>query len=167
MKCVPENSDHCILLHSMRPCLCSQGAGSSNCPLCQHRCLCTLLLFHLHHERWMFCHHRDRFLQTTARGDQRMPADPPVDKRPPSNTPVTSLNKKFRNVRITGHFLMTFSSFGGPLQLLPFNKHRMVLIYQLCKKTCRSACIIKSDSWQFRIQPIPAYKSESPDHCGS
>lgn len=125
MRCVPENSDRCISLHSMEPCLHSRDAGSSNCPLCRHRCLCNLLLIHLHHERWMFYHHQDHFLQTTAQGDQRMLADPPVDKRLPWNTPVSNLNEKFRNVYIRNQwsYILKFSSFQSPLQLFPFKKY--------------------------------------------
>lgn len=102
----------------MEPCLHSQDAGSSNCPVCRHRCLCNLLLFHLHHERWMFYHHQDHFLQTTAQGDQRMPADPPVDKRLPSNTPVSNLNEKLRNLYINQwSYMLKFRSCQSPLQL--------------------------------------------------
>lgn len=128
MRCVPENSDRCISLRSIEPCGHSRDAGSRNCLLCRHTCLCNLLPFHRHHERWTFCHHPDHFLQTTAQGDQRTPADPPVDKRLPSNTPEPNRNEKLGNVCILNQwsYVLKFKSFPRSLQL----DHRTHLIYQ-------------------------------------
>lgn len=80
MRLLPEHSVRCRSLHSMQPHLHSRDVESCSCLLGQHRCLDNLLLFRPHHERWTFCHHPDHFLQTTAQGDQKMPADPPEDK---------------------------------------------------------------------------------------
>lgn len=75
----PESSGRCRSLHSTGTHSRSQDAGSGNCLLCRHRCLCSLLLSRPRRERWSFCPHPGHSLQTTAQGDRRMYADPPED----------------------------------------------------------------------------------------